>query len=278
MLVAATIAAMTVVGLRSAGPSGEWRNYAADKASTRYSPADQINRDNVRNLKVAWRQSATPEQAKQGRANAPAPPGNNEATPLMVGGLVYYSTGLGTVAALDAATGRVVWVDIPPPAANDAASKDTTPGGDGTARARGTSPGGAGGDRAGFVGQSRSVAYWTDGRDERILAMTGPYLVALNARTGKRYPGFGNGGQLDLRRGLERGGESFSWRTGPTGIVRDVLIVGMNVDDINNAARPSTKEMPPGDVRGIDVRTGRQLWLWHAIPHPGEVGNRPGRV
>ena len=121
---------------------------------------------------------------------------------------------------------------------------------------------------------TRGIAYWTDGRDERIVALIGGrYLTALNAKTGKRYPNFGEGGEVDLRKGQERGVTTFSWRTGPTVIVRGVVIVGSNVNDINSAAPVSHKTMPPGDVRGIDVRTGKQLWLWHSIPGPGEVGH-----
>ena len=121
---------------------------------------------------------------------------------------------------------------------------------------------------------TRGIAYWTDGRDERVIALMGArYLTALNAKTGKRYPDFGERGEVDLRKGQERGVTTFSWRTGPTVIVRGVIIVGSNVTDINSAASVSHKTMPPGDVRGIDVRNGKQLWLWNAIPGLGEFGN-----
>ena len=96
------------VSVRTAGPAGEWRAYGSDNASSRYSAADQITASNVRNLKVVWRQSTTPEEVKAGRTNVPPPPTNNETTPLMVGGLVYFSTAIGGVAALDAATGKVI--------------------------------------------------------------------------------------------------------------------------------------------------------------------------
>ena len=130
----------------------------------------------------------------------------------------------------------------------------------------------AGGPLAGSA--TRGLAYWTDGRDERIVALIGGrYLTALNARTGTRYPNFGDSGEVDLRKGQERGATTFSWRTGPTVIVRGVIVIGSMVNDINSAAPVSHKTMPPGDVRGIDVRTGKQLWLWHAIPGPGEVGH-----
>ena len=111
----AAFAALTSVRLRSASPVlGEWRAYNGNYASTRYSPLDQINKDTVKNLKVVWRQSLTPDVVKEGREGVPPPPANNETTPLMIGGLVYFSTGIGGVAALDAATGKVVWhVDSP---------------------------------------------------------------------------------------------------------------------------------------------------------------------
>src|SRR5712691_3243706 len=101
--------ALTAVRLGSAPVVGEWRAYNGSYASTRYSPVDQINKDTVKNLKVLWRQSLTPDAVKEGREGVPSPPINNETTPLMVGGLVYFSTGIGGVAAVDAATGKVVW-------------------------------------------------------------------------------------------------------------------------------------------------------------------------
>src|SRR5262245_11492771 len=105
------LAVATAVRVRSAGETGEWRVWAADKASTRYSPLDQINASTVRNLKIAWRQSANPDGLKQLIPNLRPAPTNYQNTPLMVGGLVYMSTGMGTVAALNAATGQVVWMD-----------------------------------------------------------------------------------------------------------------------------------------------------------------------
>jgi quinoprotein glucose dehydrogenase len=72
---------------------------------------------------------------------------------------------------------------------------------------------------------------------------------------------------------MERGQQTFSWRTGPTAIVRDTVIIGQFMDDVNNASVRSSYTMPTGDVRGIDVRTGKQLWLFHSIPRPGEIGN-----
>ncbi len=88
---------------RATAQTGEWRAYAGDAASTKYSPLDQINADNVQNLEVVWRQSTIPDAVRQGNPlQAPVAVQN---TPLMIGGLLYVSTGLGTVAALDATTG-----------------------------------------------------------------------------------------------------------------------------------------------------------------------------
>jgi quinoprotein glucose dehydrogenase len=222
--------------------SGEWRSWGADQAATRYSPLDQINTRTVKDLKVAWRQSAIPDEVK---ATAPDLPnlraaGNFQNTPLMVGGLLYMSTGLGTVAALDAGNGKVVWFDK---AAHEAT-----------------------------VGANRGVAYWSDGRDARIIAIAGQYLVALNAQTGTRYDAFGIHGEVDLRLGASKPLKAYSWRSSPI-VVRNVIVVGSLVPDINNAQMASYKESPPGDVRGYDVRTGKQLWTFHTIPQPGEVGN-----
>lgn len=255
-LVALALGFAAAVPLRSQTPvRAEWRTWGADKASTKYSPADQINKSNASQLRVVWRQSATPDAiAASGSTRAPAR--NFQNTPLMADGLLYISTGIGTVAALDAATGKVVWFDAPP-------HDISTP-------------------------ASRAVAYWSGApaspgnpgspgspgnNDARVIAVEGPYLVALNAKTGKRYDDFGAKGEVDLRVGASRALQNYSWRSAPM-IVRDVIVVGSLVTDINNAQMASYMESPPGDVRGYDVRTGRQLWTFHTVPQPGEYGNQ----
>ena len=226
---------------------GEWRAYGADAASTKYSPLDQITKDNVADLRIVWRQSTIPDALRQG--NTMRAPVASQNTPLMVGGLLYIISGLGTVAALDATTGDVVWFDDPSPP-------------EGQSPGRGTA--------------TRGVAYWTDrpeGSDERIIAVVGSSLVALNAQTGRRYSDFGSGGGVDLSQGYDdRTVESFTWRSAPL-VVNDVIVVGSYGRDYLNALQPATKEAPPGDVRGFDVRTGKQLWTFHTIPRDGEVGN-----
>ena len=223
--------------------TGEWRAYSADAAGTKYTPLDQITADNAGDLRVVWRQSTIPDAIRQGSTvRAPAVVQN---TPLMADGRLYVSTALGTVAALDATTGEVVWFDPLP---------------DGVTR-RGSS--------------SRGVAYWRgrDGDDARVIAVVGSTLVALNARTGARYPDFGVDGEVDLTQGYDtRTVTEFGWRSAPL-VVNDVVIVGSAIRDVINDEMLARKEMPPGDVRGFDVRTGEQLWIFHTVPQEGEVGN-----
>ena len=122
---------------------------------------------------------------------------------------------------------------------------------------------------------SRGVAYWEDREreDARVSAVVGSTLVALNARTGARYPDFGVDGEVDLPRGYDtRTVTQFAWQSAPL-VVNDVVIVGSAVTDFVNETMPARKEMPPGDVRGFDVRTDEQLWIVHTVPQEGEAGN-----
>ena len=219
---------------------GEWPAYASDKASSKYSPLDQINKENVARLQIAWRQSSIPDEARHG-STIPAP-ARSQNTPLMVDGLLYISTGLGSIAALDATTGAVVW----------SADPQRGPGAEGP---RGNT--------------TRGVAYWHD----RVIAVVGPFLTAFEAKTGERVPAFGDAGVVDLRRGYDdRVVDSYTWRSAPL-VVNEVIVVGSFNTDFLAAVQPATKQGPPGDVRGYDVRTGEQLWIFHTIPREGEFGN-----
>ena len=238
--------AWTVTGQNS--KNHDWPAYSGDKASTKYSPLDQINKDTVGKLQIAWRQSGVPEELKAAYPGANAP-GNWQNTPVMVDGLLYMSSGVGTVVALDAATGKVVWFDVPPSV-------------DGKGPARG--------------GSSRSVAYWANGNDSRIFTMSGANLIALNAKTGKRYPDWGTNGAIDLTKvGYDRGGVTgYRNSSGPI-VVRDVIVVGgvpAPATDYLSERVKATKEAPPDDIRGFDAKTGKLLWTFHVVPRPGEFG------
>jgi glucose dehydrogenase len=239
---------MLIVGLRApqAQPkrntAGEWRNYAGDKASSKYSPLSQINKGNFKSLKIAWTWRSADEEVI--KANPQLKTWVWESTPLMVGGALYVSTSLSQVAAIDAATGKTQWVYDPE------TWKGATP------------------PNHGFV--HRGVAYWADGNDRRILFGTGDgYLICLNAQTGKPVSTFGHDGRIDLTQGLGRVVDRRHYGvSSPPIICRDVVVVGATILDF-----PLAKEMPPGDLRGFDVRTGKQQWLFRAVPGEGEYGN-----
>lgn len=233
---------------RSAAPvrrPGEWPAYGATNAATKYSPLDQIDAANAGRLQVAW-EWRSPD-AEILKANPHLRPGEFQATPIMVDGVLYTSTAMCQVAAIDAATGRTIWVHDPQT----------------WRRGRFTSKG--------F--QHRGVAYWADGADRRILIATGDNrLIALSAATGEKVAGFGVGGEVDLGRiGLQRplaaDPADLFGTTSPPLICRDVVVVGQYIHD-----REIKAEMPPGDVRGFDVRTGALKWTFHTIPRKGEPG------
>ena len=235
----AVLAAVAVLGSVSVAHAQtvEWPAYAADQAGTKYLPLDQINKDTVDRLEIVWRQPVIPDAIRNGETTRG--PVGSQTTPLMAGGLLYFSTGLGTIAALRPTTGEVEW--------------NTGPS-DGVR-----------------VRQTRGIAYWTDGDTRRVVATLGPKLVSLDAASGERDPGFGEAGEVDLRQGLLRPFPAFYWNAAPI-IVRDVIIIGSFVDDITTNQRVATKESPRGDVRGYDVRTGEHLWTFHTIPREHEFG------
>src|SRR5882757_4364494 len=87
---------------------GEWPAYAGSYASARYSPLSQIDRSNAKDLHVAWRWKS-PDMAIKAANPKVGPSRANESTPLMVGEVLYTSTSLSQVAAIDAFTGETRW-------------------------------------------------------------------------------------------------------------------------------------------------------------------------
>ncbi|HET9830745.1 MAG TPA: pyrroloquinoline quinone-dependent dehydrogenase [Vicinamibacterales bacterium] len=250
-LLVAVVAASAIAGAVGAGKSEknhDWPAYSGDKASTKYSPLDQIDKDTVSKLQIAWRQAGVPAELKAIWPDANAST-NWQNTPIMADGLLYMHSGVGAVVALDPTSGKVVWFDLPPHE-------------DGKPPARG--------------GSTRGVAYWKSGDDSRIFTMYGANLVALNAKTGKRYPDWGTNGTIDLTKvGYDRGGVTgYRNSSGPI-VVRDVVIVGgvpAPATDYLNERVKATKEAPPDDIRGFDAKTGKLLWTFHVVPRPGEFG------
>ena len=220
---------------------GEWPTYGGTHANARYSPLDQINRDNVQQLRIAWRWPSPDRELMAARPGIQT--WANETTPLMVGGVLYVSTSASQVAAIDAKTGRTLWVHDPKIWIH--------------------------GTPANFGYVHRGVAYWTDGRDPRVLIGTGNgYLLSLDARTGVPIAGFGHDGRFDLVEGLGRPVDRRWYSvTSPPLVVRDVVIVGSSIQ-----GWPMRADMPPGHVRAFDVRTGAPRWTFHSIPRRGQLG------
>jgi quinoprotein glucose dehydrogenase len=220
--------------------NGEWRTYGGDLGNTRYAPLTQINASNFDKLEIAWRFKT---------ANlGPRIEYNLQSTPLMVNGILY-STG-GTrraVVALDAATGEQLWIH----SENEGRRGQAAP--------------------RQFSG--RGLAYWTDGREERILYVTPGYrLIALNAKTGQRIPTFGQDGVVDLKLDDDQEIDLVTGEVGlhaPPTVAGDTVIVGAAH---RAGGVPRSRRNVKGFVRGFDVRTGKRLWIFHTIPRPGEFG------
>ena len=218
---------------------GQWHHYGGDHGHSRYSPLAQINRSNVDKLEIAWRWESVDGKLPKSFGG----PGQFKVTPLMVDGVLYVSTSMSQVAAIDAAKGSTLWV-------YDPKSYE---------RGRPTN--------TGF--QHRGVEYWTDGQRRRIIIATGGrQLISIDAATGRPDPDFGSGGQVDLSLGLGRTiNERLYGFNSPPVVCRDTIVVGSIIFDA-----PTYPSMPPGHVRGYDVRTGEQKWIFHTIPQDGEFG------
>lgn len=221
--------------------TGEWRHYGADLANTHYSPLDQINASNFNRLQVAWRFKTD--------NLGPSREGQLEATPLMVNGMLYTAGGTRrAVVALNAATGELKWIH----------SEDE----------------GERGANAPRQLSGRGIAYWTDGREERILYVTPGYrLIALNAKTGARIPGFGVDGIVDLKLNDD---QEMDLVTGEVGY-QSAPVVARNVVIIGAAHRsggvPRVRNNVRGYIRGFDVKSGKRLWIFHTIPKSNEFGH-----
>jgi quinoprotein glucose dehydrogenase len=227
-------------GAQTGAKNGEWRAYGADLGNTHYSPLDQINAANFNSLQVAWRFKTD--------NLGPRPEFNFEGTPLMANGVVYSTAGTRrAVVAIDGATGELLWVH---------GEKE-----------------GARGTNAPRQLSGRGLAYWTDGREERILYVTPGYrLIALNARNGTPVSSFGQNGVVDLKQDDD---QEIDLETGEVGLHATPVVAGDTV--IVGAAHrpggvPKSKTNVKGYVRGFDVRTGKRLWIFHTIPKPGEFG------
>jgi len=236
LLLCATVTAFAQAGAKN----GEWRSYGGDTGNTHYSPLNQIDAGNFSKLEVAWRFKTD--------NLGPRPEFNLQATPLMVNGVLYSTAGSRrSVVALDAATGEILWVHRENEGQRAAVAPRRLSG--------------------------RGLAYWSDGREERILYVTPGYrLIAVNAKTGAVVPAFGTNGAVDLKldddQVIDPLSDEIGLHAAPV-VAGDVIIVGAahKAGDV-----PKSKSNLKGYVRAFDVHTGKRLWIFHTVPKPGEFG------
>jgi quinoprotein glucose dehydrogenase len=232
----ASMFSMLVASVCAAAPAdGDWPHYGRTAGGDRHSPLAQIDRGNVAKLELAWEYKTGEAGIETGNPTA------LETTPLVVDGLMYVSTPLGKVVALDPLTGRPRW-------SRDFEVRHKRYFGD-------------------WV--TRGVSYWTDGVRKSgacsrrvIVATVDARLFAMDALDGRSCAGFGSNGEVDLVAGLRNQqsyGDEYE-QTSPPAIINDLIVVGSAIAD-NNSTVGAT-----GEVRGFDVRTGALRWTWYPVP------------
>jgi quinoprotein glucose dehydrogenase len=212
-------AALPVYAQRYTG----WPDYAGGADSAQYSKLTQINRSNVSQLEAAW-SYATGDDSRY------------FFNPVVVDNVVYVLAKDNSFVALDATTGKEIWVH-----AAERGSRAIT---------------------------NRGINYWEskDRSERRLFYAANQILRAIDAKTGKLIATFGKNGGVDLREGLGRDTSKLRvvQSMSPGRVFEDLLILGSATNQGYGSA--------PGDIRAFDVRTGKLVWTFHTIPHPGEFG------
>ncbi len=204
------------------------------QTGNKYSSLAQIDTSNVQQLVPAWTYHT--------RDVDTAAHSQIQCNPIIIHGILYATSPQLKLFALDAATGKEKWVYDPFDSLRGEKKFSLN------------------------LNSNRGVAYWTDGAgDERIFYTVGPYLRGMNAKTGKKIAGFGQKGKIDLREGLGVDARDlFVTATSASTVYKDLILVGTRVSEAMDAA--------PGHIRAYNVRTGKQEWIFHTIPQPGETG------
>ncbi len=218
---AAFVASVPVSAHSHPAPYTAWSDYGGAPDSMQYSALSQINKSNVQQLQLAWFMPA------------PGPSGRFSFNPLVIGGVMYVVGKDSAIYAVDAATGKQIWV-------HPVAGHPT----------------------------NRGFNFWQskDHTDQRLIFTVDQYLQEINARTGASIDTFGNSGRVDLREGLGRDLSTIhEIQSGTPGRVFENLI-------IMGSATGEMYGSPPGDIRAYDIHTGKMAWIFHTVPHPGEFG------
>jgi alcohol dehydrogenase (cytochrome c) len=221
-------------------PPGDWLNWRRTDNAWGYSPLNQITKDNVHQLQLAWSWSMDDTGAQ-------------EATPLVYDGIMYLPNPRGVIQALDAATGDLIWEYRPGQAPTPPAPVQNT-GGEQTAiprlSQRPAATAGAAGDADTARGIQRNVAIYGD----KIFGTTSDaHIIAVDARTGKLV--------WDARVADSKLG--YGYTSGPI-VVRGKVIAGI--------AGCSRYKEDVCFITGHDAETGRELWRTSTIARPGEPG------
>ncbi len=197
-----------------------WRDYGGGPDSSHFVALNQINKSNVSQLEVAWIY----------------PTGDNRSyifNPIVVDNVMYVLARNSSLVALDAATGKEIWIHENLPGLT-----------------------------------SRGIAYWEskDRKDRRLIFTINNHLQEIDARTGKSILTFGNNGLVDLREGLGRDPNTITriQPESPGRVFEDLIMLG--------SATGEAYLSPPGHIRAYNVVTGKLVWTFHTIPHPGEFG------
>jgi len=200
--------------------SRNWPDYGGGADSSHFVALDQITKSNVSQMQVAW----------------VYPTADNHAylfNPVIVDNVMYVLAKNSSLVALDAATGKELWIHQNLPGLT-----------------------------------SRGIAYWEskNRKDRRLIFAMNDYLQQIDARTGKSILTFGKNGLVDLREGLNRDPKSISriQTDTPGRVFEDLILMGSTPGEAYIA--------PPGDIRAYNVITGKLVWTFHTIPHPGEFG------
>ena len=244
-----SISAVALAACAAALAQNDWPTYGRDLAGTRYSPLKQIDSGNVSKLVRAWTyhmtaESTAPKRPAEGN-EVPAGPGRgrgggggrvSEVSPLIIGGVMYITTGYGRVVALEPETGKPIWTyEV----------KDGAP-------------------------AERGLEFWAGDAQsppELFFGTSTGKLIALNAKTGKPVPGFGNEGLVDMKPGALNGlTNSMFGLSSPPIIYKNLVITGAHVQE-------SPSIGASGDTRAWDVHTGKLVWTFHSVPRPGEPGS-----